>query len=79
MILRDCATHLVGFVTCQVVARQLVPVGWQQLKARPLAYLTIPLVAAFVGWFTNWVQRCKRARRPLLRSHLEIQMDFAAR
>jgi len=46
---------LVGRRYAAVVARQLVPVGWQQLKARPLAYLTIPLVAAFVGWFTNWV------------------------
>ena len=33
----------------------VVPLGWSQIRARPVAYLTIPLVAAFVGWFTNWV------------------------
>ena len=32
-----------------------MPLGWSQIRARPVAYLTIPLVAAFVGWFTNWV------------------------
>jgi len=29
--------------------------AFQQFRANPLAYLTIPLVAAFVGYGTNWV------------------------
>mmetsp|Transcript_7921 Transcript_7921/g.17538 ORF Transcript_7921/g.17538 Transcript_7921/m.17538 type:complete len:494 (-) Transcript_7921:79-1560(-) len=35
--------------------KTVIPLGWSQIRARPLAYLTIPAVAAFVGWFTNWV------------------------
>merc|ERR1719445_2653555 len=29
--------------------------AWDKFQKRPFEYCLIPFIAAFVGWFTNWV------------------------
>jgi hypothetical protein len=34
---------------------QCISTAIQKFKSRPSAYLLIPVIAAFVGWFTNYL------------------------